>query len=79
MEARGGFEVYPRRPESAARSGKYVWRLRAPNGKIIAVSPIGFATSQDAESACTEVAERMGHVEWIGPEAKAVRVELLYS
>lgn len=32
--------------------GLYEWRLKAPNGRVVAVSPAHFRTAQDAFSAC---------------------------
>ncbi|MFG1808969.1 hypothetical protein [Streptomyces sp. NPDC049040] len=32
--------------------GLYEWRLKAPNGRVVAVSPAHFRTAQDAVSAC---------------------------
>ena len=83
------FEVYPQNrhgvpdPISGHRreapSGEYGWRLRSANGQIVAVSGEGFTRAEDAERACTDAAENVAQVEWVGPEGSAVCVERVDS
>jgi uncharacterized protein YegP (UPF0339 family) len=76
------FEVYPQHYASGdsagAPNGYFGWRLKAANSEIIAVGE-GFTRAEDAERACTGVAEAIAQVDWVGPEGSAVSVERVAS
>ncbi|MFC1404428.1 MULTISPECIES: hypothetical protein [Streptacidiphilus] len=36
-------------------NGMYEWRLKAPNGRVVAVSPAHFRTAEEAVRACAEL------------------------
>ena len=82
MSGRAHFEVYPQHytagDSAGTPNGYFGWRLRAANGEIIAGGE-GFTRAEDAERACTTVAETAAQIEWIGPEGSAVCVERVDS
>jgi uncharacterized protein YegP (UPF0339 family) len=79
MAGKAHFEVYPERRASRLLRKQWRWRLQAANGRIDAVSGEGFTRPEDAERACTAVAETVAAVEWVGPKGSAVAVERVDS
>lgn len=75
MAGKAHFEVYPERRVQLRLRRLWRWRLRSANGQIVAVSGEGFTRPEDAERACTDAAECMAQVEWVGPEGSAICVE----
>ncbi len=71
-DTRGAAAAHER--EHPKPTGEYGWRLRAANGEIIANGE-SYTRPEDAERACTTVAETVAQIEWVGPEGSAVSVE----
>ncbi|GAB7181827.1 DUF1508 domain-containing protein [Kitasatospora sp. Ki12] len=75
--SRGGF-----RTERAA-DGRYRWQLKAPNGRVVAITPAAFETAAEAErgfdglrTGAVELTARITHVRdgigwvWVIPESR---------
>ncbi len=82
MAGHAHFEVYPQHfnptPYPEGKRTEWRWRLKSANGEIVA-SGEGFTRPEDAERACTDVAETVGRVEWQGPDGDDVCVERVDS
>jgi uncharacterized protein YegP (UPF0339 family) len=61
------FEIY------RAKSGRWHWRLRARNGRVIADGAEGYSTKTNAERAAVRAAEVAFIAEIITPTTKGAR------